>query len=348
MNNARMALIVLIAIVFGTTACTKQTENDIYEETQIKMGTPMTIKAYGTDSKSAVNEAFRRIDEIEQLTSLNIDSSEVNKINRAAGRQYVSVHHEVVVMIKKSIEYSKLSGGAFDITVGPIVQLWKLGTSEARVPDNNEIIDKLPLVGYEKIRLNEDTNSVMLEKEGMIIDLGGIAKGYAADEVNNILAKHGVKRALVNIGSSTINVIGQKDNNKPWTVGLRHPRKEIGQGFLGIVKESDKSISTSGDYERFIIVEGKRYHHVLNPKTGYPAESGVVSDTLIVDNALPYSSMSADALSTSVFVLGPEKGMELIKSISGIDGIIVMSDSRLVITPGVKGKVESISEDYKL
>jgi thiamine biosynthesis lipoprotein len=245
-------------------------------------------------------------------------------------------------MIKKSIEYSKLSDGAFDITVGPLVDLWKIGTKDARIPSPEEIKNTLPLVGYEKMEVDESQGTVMLEKPGMVIDLGGIAKGYAADEVVNIMKKHDIKSALINLGGSNVYTIGKKTDGSIWRIGLQHPRKNQGGGFLGIIGESNKAVSTSGDYERYFIVDNKRYHHILNPKTGYPADNGVISDSIITDN-----SMDADAMSTVVFVLGPEKGMEFIKSLSGAEGIIATSDYKLMVSPGMEGKIDNISEDFE-
>lgn len=337
----------ILMFILTATACSSASAEGKYDETQLKMDTVMTITAYGSGAEAAVKDAFKRIDEIEQSCSLQVSTSDVNRINNAAGSSFVPVGPDVLKIIKKALEYSKMSGGAFDITVGPITSLWKLGTNEARVPSPEEIKAKLPLVGYEKIKLDDKNNSVMLEKPGMIIDLGGIAKGYAASQAVDILKSHGIKKAIVNLGGSSVYVIGSKDNNLPWSIGLQHPRLAQGAGFLGIIKESDKAISTSGDYERYIIKDGKRYHHIIDPKTGYPAESGVIADTVVLDSSINNNPMNADGLSTIVFILGPEKGMQFIKNIQGAECIIVTSDKKLLVSPGLKGKIDSISEDFK-
>jgi len=320
----------------------------VYEDTQIKMGTVMTIKAYGDKAKEAVVNAFKRVDEIEQLTSTNISSSEVAKINEAAGKEYISVHPDVFYIIKKSIEYSKISNGSFDITVGPIVKLWNFGTEEARVPSTWEINEKLPLIGYEKIRLNESKLSVKLENEGMAIDLGGIAKGYAADEIMDILKEHGIRYALINLGGSTIYTLGSKPGGENWSVGIQHPRKDRGEGYLGIVMASNKAIATSGDYQRYIMKNGKRYHHILDPLTGYPSESGIMSDTIVLEgDRVQNPSMFGDALSTAVFVLGPLDGLRLIEGIEGVECIITLSDFSLIASSGMRDKIKSISKEFR-
>lgn len=334
--------------VITLAACSPKQDEKMYEETEMKMDTVMTIKAYGDGAEQAVKDAFKRIDEIEQLTSITVDTSDVNKINAAAGREYIPVHTEVFEIIKKSLEYSRLSDGSFDITVGPIVKLWNFGTSEARIPSPDEIKSKLPLVGYEKVKMNEADNSVMLEKEGMSIDLGGIAKGYAADEAADILNEQGIKRAIINLGGSNVVVIGSKTEKDPWSIGIQHPRKEQGAGFLAVVKDTDKAIATSGDYERYFISDGKRYHHILDPKTGYPADTGIISDSIILDSkTIKNSSMDGDALSTAVFVLGPEKGLKLIEDTEVVEGIIATSDEKLIMSSNIKDKIFSISEEFK-
>lgn len=347
-SRRKRLCIALILMTVLITACSRIKDKTKYEETQIKMGTAMTIKAYGENGEQAVSDAFKRIDEIERLTSLNISTSEVTSINNAAGKRYVKVSPEVFELIKESMELSKMSQGAFDITIGPLVKLWNFGTKDARVPSSEEIKEKLSLVGYEKIKINEKESSVMLEKPGMMIDLGGIAKGHAADQVVDILVNYGIKSSIINLGGSNVFVLGEKNKQELWTIGIQHPRKVQGDGFLALVKESDKAVATSGDYERYFMVDGKRYHHIIDPKTGYPADNGIMSDSLVLDSTLvKNSSMIGDALSTAVLILGPDKGLRLIESLDGVEGLIATSDYKLLISSGMDEKIESISEDFE-
>lgn len=339
--------VLLVSVLVFFTACSVNNASGEYSETQFKMDTAMTIKAYGPDAKAAIIGAFQRIDEIEQLTSAQISTSDVSKINDAAGKDYISVNPEVLNIIKKSIEYSRLSNGAFDITVGPLIKLWGIGTKDARVPSEEEIKERLALVGFENIKIDKVKNSVKLDKTGMIIDLGGIAKGYAADQAVKVLTEHGIKKAIINLGGSAVFVIGTKDNNELWSIGLQHPRIGQGGGFMGILDESDKAVSTSGDYEKYFIKDGKRYHHILDPTTGYPAESGITADTIVLDSSIEDSSMDSDALSTIVFILGPEKGLKFIENIKGAQCIIATSSNKLLTTQEIKKNIKSISEDFK-
>lgn len=339
----------LIVLVFTALVLVSCSNNKIvYEESATKMDTVVTLKAYGPNAEAAVKEAFKRIDEIEQMASSAIETSDVSKINNAAGKEYVKVHPEIIKIIKTAIQYSKLSGGAFDITVGPLIKLWDIGTSNERVPSDLEIKALLPLVGYDKISINEKDNSVMLQRPGMSIDLGGIAKGFTADEVEKIFEKYNIKDGLINLGGSSIYTIGQNAKGQPWSVGIQHPREERNKGYLGVIRLSDKAISTSGDYERYFIQDGKRYHHILNPFTGYPAESGVIADSIIIDGSIPDRSMLADLLTKLVFVLGPEKGMEILDSIPEVDYLAVTTDFEIYTSPGLKGKIQNIGPEFKL
>ncbi|MDP4091579.1 MAG: FAD:protein FMN transferase, partial [Bacillota bacterium] len=264
------------------------------------------------------------------------------------GKNFVKVHPEVLKMIKTSIEYSKLSGGAFDISVGPLINLWKIGTPEARIPSQAEINAALPLVGCDKISINEKDSSVMLQKEGMSVDLGGIAKGFTADEVFSIYKKFGIKSALINLGGSSIYGLGTKPDGSSWSVGVQHPRKERNQSYLGIIKIASQAVSTSGDYERYFEQNGKRYHHILDPHTGYPADTGVMSDTIVVEGNEPDCSMKADLLTTTVFVLGPQKGLQFIDKISNIECFITTTDMKLYTSAGYRNDISNLDPSFTL
>lgn len=341
-----LTTLIALSLVMFLVSCTGSNDQG-YEETESKMDTVVTLKAYGPNAQTAVKESYKRIDEIEQMASSSIATSDVSKINDAAGREYVKVHPEIIKMIKTSIQYSKLCGGAFDITVGPLINLWGIGTPEERVPSDEEIKAKLSLVGYENISINEDDSSVMLTKPGMSIDLGGIAKGFTADEVQKIFNQYSIKDGLINLGGSSIYAMGNNSKGAAWSVGLQHPRQAQNQGFIGIVNVSNKSVSTSGDYERYFIKNGVRYHHILDPFTGYPANSGVISDTIIIDSSVPDHSMLADLLTKIVFVLGPEKGMKILETLPDVECMAATSDYKVYTTPGMKDKIQNLSSDFK-
>lgn len=340
------AMIMCVLLIMPMVACSKKDQK--IDKYATKMDTIMHITAYGSKATEAIEASFNRVDEIEQMASPSITSSDVNKINEAAGKGYVKVHPEIIKIIKTSLEYSKLSNGSFDITVSPLIKLWGIGTKDERIPADSEIKEKIELVGYNNISINDTDNSVKLMKVGMSIDLGGVAKGFTADEVVKILKKYGVKSAIINLGGSSIYTLGEKPDNTLWSIGIQHPRKEKNDGYIGIIKMSQNALSTSGDYERFFIKDGKRYHHILNPATGYPADAGVMSDTIVVDSSIPDCNMLADILTKITFVSGVDKGLKLIDSLSGISCMAVTTDYKIYKSSKWKTQVESLSSEFKL
>lgn len=346
MKRGICLLLACILSILSFVACSSF-NNQLYEQSNIMMDTVISLKAYGPNAKAAVDESFKKIDELDKIASPNITTSDVSKINAAAGKEYVKVHPEIIKMIKTSIQYSKLSGGAWDITMGPIINLWGIGTDKERLPSDSEIKSKLPLVGYNNISINEADNKVMLQKQGMAIDLGGIAKGFTADEVLKIYDKYGIKKGLISLGGSTIYAVGTNAENNYWSTGIKHPRSEDSQKYLGIVKISNQALSTSGDYERYFIKNGKRYHHIINPATGYPADTGVMSDTIVIDSNVADKNMLADLLTTTVFILGPEKGIQFANSIPGVSCEITTTDNKIYTTKGFKDKITDLNKDFK-
>ena len=338
-------LIGCISIILICVSCTNG-NNKYYEKSNIVMDTAVTLNAYGENSQKAVEESFKRLDEINDMASANINTSDVFKINDASGKSYVKVQPEIIKMIKTSIEYSKISNGSFDITLGPIINLWGIGTENERLPSDEEIKGKLPLVGYDKISVNENDSSIMLQKEGMAIDLGGVAKGFAVDEVLKIYKKYNIENGLINLGSSSIYAVGKNKEKKDWAVGIKHPRNEDPNEYLGIIKLSNESLSTSGDYERCFIKDNKRYHHIIDPKTGYPADNGVMSDTIVIDGEREDNGILSDILTTAVFTLGPDKGIKLINSLDKVSCEITTSDYKVYTSDSFKDRVTKLNKDF--
>jgi len=346
-----LATLMCAMLVVPTVACSnnnnKETTTPV-EKQALKMDTVMNLRVYGSKANEAIDAAYKRIDEIEQMSSANIATSDVSLINKAAGKDYVKVHPEIIKMLNTAIKYSELSGGAFDITVGPLIKLWGIGTDSERLPADSEIKALLPLVGYKNVSINEKDSSVKLMKEGMSIDLGGIAKGFTADEVVKVFKKYGIKNALINLGGSSIYTMGQKPDGTLWSVAIQHPRKEKSEGYLGIIKLPESALSTSGDYERYFIKDGKRYHHILNPFTGYPADSGVMSDTIIIDSNTKDANMLADTLTKVTFVSGIEKGLKIIDSLQGVSCMAETTDSKVYTSKSWKTNVENLSPEFTM
>lgn len=305
------------------------------------MGTPINITIYKGGSEEILNKCFEEISRIENIVSINKEGTEIDKLNKNAGIRPVKLSEMSYDIIKKSIEYSYLSDGGYDISIGPLVKLWSIGLPEAKVPSKEEINEVIKFIGYSNIELNEYTNEVFLNKKGMILDLGSIAKGYAADEVAKLLKNEGVTRAIIDLGGN-IYALGTKDNNKNWTIGIQNPFSNRGDA-IGSVEVSNKSVVTTGVYERFIEEDGVKYHHILNPKDGYPYNTNIAGVSIIADY-----SVDADALSTLVFTKGLEEGLKFVNELNGIDAIFVTNKKELYLTEGIKNNFKIINEEFKI
>lgn len=295
------------------------------------LDTLISIQAFGPNASEAIDKAFERINEIEKKMTSKADSSEVISINEMAGQDFCNVSPDTLFVIKKGLYYSRLSGGKFDITVGPLVKLWGIGTEHARVPTADEIAETLPLVDYKQVELNEEDNSVFLKEHGMSIDLGGIAKGYAADEAAKVLRQNGVKHGTANLGGNII-VLGAKPDGKPWKIGIQNPFFKTRGSIMATVEVIDKTLVTSGPYERYLEKDGNIYHHILDTHSGIPVENDLMSVTIISEN-----SIDADALSTAVFAMGLKEGMSFIEGKENLDAIFITKDYRVYITSGIEG-----------
>lgn len=269
----------------------------LYKETQVMMGT--FIEVTSPDNRAG-GIAFAEIKRIEDLLSKYKENSEISRLNKLGK---LNASPDTFYIIKKSKEFWQLSDSAFDITVGPLMDLWGFTEKKYYLPKEEEIKNILNLVGADKIILHGDNNMIEFRLSGMKLDLGAIAKGYAVDCAVKRLKEKGIKSCLINAGGQ---VYGLGDKfGKPWQIAIKDPR---GKDFLGYLELKNKSVATSGDYEQYFIKDNLRYTHILNPKTGHPADSGIISVTVIAPDGL-----TADALSTAIFVLGKGKGIELAK-----------------------------------
>ncbi|UCD71111.1 MAG: FAD:protein FMN transferase [Syntrophobacterales bacterium] len=296
------------------------------------MGTLVEISVIGRDVnevEAAIRDAFEEMERVERLMSKKIPESDVSKINRWAGIKPVKVSAEVLKVIRRAEEISKASEGYFDISIGAILDLWELEDSGGRIPGKDEVGEILHSIDYRAIHMDGGASTVMLKKKGMRIDLGGIAKGYAVDRAFELLTSRGYRNIIVNAGGDMR--VGGKKIRVPWVIGIQDPRNR--SRIMATLDAAEISVATSGDYERYFEVNGKRYHHLLNPLTGSPAREcrGV---TILARDAL-----SADALATAVFVMGPKRGLALIEAMEGVEGLIVSFDGEVVISEGMKGKI---------
>ena len=295
------------------------------------LGTVNSIVVPGCRDERIVTEAADRVLELHRLLSAFDANSDVSRLNSLAGRDYVSVHPETVYLLEQAKRYSEASDGAFSVTTKPLSNLWGIGTAASALPTPRDIRRSKKLVNDNDILIDKERSIVQLRKKNQAIDLGGIAKGYAVNEVRRILTENGISEAVINLGGS-ISVIGRE---RP--VGIQHPDKPTGEAF-GQALVTNASAVTSGSYEKYRLIGGHRYHHIIDPLTGYPSTSGVSGVTLIGGDA-----MALDALSTAVFVLGAERGAALAERF-GFESVIVDDERNVYISKGITHKFQFTDE----
>lgn len=334
-------LVLVMALTLFVGCSKNKVPDEPISKTSLVIGTVCTITLYDSDDATIIDKAFARLSELEDILSINKTGTELDKVNEMAGKSPVKVSKDTLNVVKKGLEYSSLSNGALDITVGPLVKLWGIGTEHAKVPSQDEINTAKNLINYKDVVINEDDSTIYLEKPNMIIDLGAIAKGYAADEIVKILKDNDVNSAIINLGGN-IFALGEKIDGNPWKVGIQTPNQDR-NSTIGYVSVKNKSIVTSGVYERYFEENGKKYHHILSPETGYPYENEILGVSIISDD-----SIDGDSLSTTLFALGVEKGLELVESTKGIDAIFITKDNKLYMSDGFKKIFTLTNTDYTI
>jgi len=274
------------------------------------MGTYLTVRVFHEDpayAERVLDGVIELVQDLDRRFTLYDPSSELWALNRQAGGPPVSVSEPLWDVLERAVAYSQETGGAFDVTVGPLVQLWGFLEGPRHVPSDGDIARARARIGYRKIELDPSHRTVRLTVPGMVLDLGGIAKGYALDRAIELLRRAGLRHGLLNFGGE-IYAMGASDaTDRPWTVAIRHPRRP--DRAWQELQVRDMAVSTSGDYERFFVARGRRYSHILSPWTGRPVETDVVSVTVVTPSAT-----EADALSTAFFVMGPEPARALVGS----------------------------------
>ncbi|MBE9502839.1 MAG: FAD:protein FMN transferase [Proteobacteria bacterium] len=310
-------------------------DSNAVKRTRMLMGTIVEITVFheGNRDKSDehINEAFKEIKRLEELLGRQYEGSDIWKINNRPGEN-VSVSEETLDLVEAGLHFHAISQGSFDITLGKLIDLWRFKDEEEgqSPPPDDDIKAAIKISGPQNLNIDRPGKTISTIAD-VHLDLGGIAKGFIIDRAGELLAQRNVKNFIIDAGGDMI--VKGKKGDKAWRVGLRHPRKP-GEVLASLDLNGDlTSIVTSGDYEQVFFHEGKRYHHILDPSTGYPAK-GLMSVTIKAGDA-----KSADALSTAVFVLGKEKGLRLIESLNGVEGVLVDEDSKVTISSGLKGQV---------
>ena len=302
--------------------------------TEFVFGTYCTITLFEQGREKHYREVFASLREVDNLMSVNIPSSDISRVNAAAGIEAVRVNENVLKVIQRAVFFAELSGGLFDPAIGPLVSLWNIGSEYPRVPSQEEINQILPLVNWRDIEIDAENNSVFLKNKGMALDLGAVAKGYAADAAAAVIKRSKIKRAIIDLGGNVL-IYGSPSSARPWRVAIQDPKETryTARGVLNIAAVSDdffQSIVTSAVYERFFEEDGIRYHHILSTFNGHPVNNGLLSVTIITP-----CSMDADALSTAVFAMGFEKGKELLDSLPETDAVFIFEDNSVYVTGGL-------------
>jgi thiamine biosynthesis lipoprotein len=300
-------------------------EERVFRRSRMIMGTSVEITVSQIDfpqAEEAMAAAFREVERIDLLMSHYREGSEVSQITRNAGERESRVSPETLEVIERALYFSRISEGAFDITIGPVFRLWNF--RDGKIAERRGLQESLRKVDYRKVKLDRAKSSVFLESRGMEIDLGAIAKGYAVDLAAAVLRKESVGNFMVNAGGD-LTVNGSKARGVPWTIGIRHPR--LPSELIAKLRPSPAAVATSGDYEKFFLQGAERYHHILTPSTGLPARE-CQSVTIMAPSA-----MDADALATSVFVMGPKKGFALLEQLPNVHAIIVDQRGSLLLSP---------------
>jgi FAD:protein FMN transferase len=292
------------------------------------MGTVVDVTVNGNDAKGLGERIFSELGRLEDLTSFHKDS-ELAKINRSAGNGPVAANTELLGIIAQALKAAKQTDGAFDPTIGAITRLWGFsGDSEPKLPAEDEIAAAIKKVDYTKVIIDEKAGTIDLPEKGMALDLGGIGKGYALSRVYRISADKNVKSALINMGGDVL-AMGEKEPDRPWIIGVVDPRDR--SNLVAKISAKDRMVFTSGDYERYFEANGKRYHHILNPKTGYPAE-GIRSVTLVG----PVSAL-IQPFGSAIFVKGVDAGLKFVETLENISVLVIDNEGRAHMSKGAEG-----------
>lgn len=316
-----------------TTTETKNTQTEEKAESNeeaskdiFAMDTYMTVTAYGAKAQEAVDEAEAEIQRLDELLSTGNEESEIVQLNQ---NKSATLSEDAGYLVERALELNKETDGAFDIAIYPVMEAWGFPTQNYQVPTADTLESLLKLADASQIIYDENSRKISFDREGMKIDLGGIAKGYTSSRIMDIYKENNISSGLVNLGGN-VQALGTKPDGSKWRVAVQSP--DDTEDYLGILSVEDKAVITSGGYERYFEQDGKTYHHIINPKTGYPAENGLTSVTVVSEDGT-----LADGLSTSLFIMGKEEAIEFWKAHSEEFDIIMLTDEgKLYVTEGIQ------------
>jgi FAD:protein FMN transferase len=294
----------------------------------------MTHKAFGVHAEECLEAVRTEVARLERLLSRFLPESDISRVNAAAGRRSERISRETYDLLSKAVELSDRYLGSFDVTVGPLITLWHSAKEARAEPDEARIGQILPLVDYRAVTLDPRETTAGLRNSGQCLDPGGIGKGFAGDKILEVFRRFGIPSAYSNLGGNVVTV-GARPDGSPWRIGIQHPRDE--NGLLGSVSVVSETVVTSGDYQRYFTDgRGKRHHHILDPTTGYPAQAGLISVSVVSE-----SSVEADVLSTALFVAGMEKGLTFLRGDRQTEAILVDSVLNVYLTRGLRDRFQA-------
>ncbi|MDD4843101.1 MAG: FAD:protein FMN transferase [Anaerotignum sp.] len=331
-----LAMLLCCFFVFGGCAekreeaqemLSKYSEEDLHEMTTFAMDTVMQFTLYNENGEQLLTDAEQEIRRLERLFSVTMEDSEIARLNEQSGLGEVSLSEDTLKVLKRGKEIGELTNQAFNITISPVVKAWGFTTDgEKHVPSQETLESLLPLTKIDDLKIDEHTLTAELLKKGMAVDLGGIAKGYTSDAVTTLLKEKGVTSGLIYLGGN-ISAIGTKPNGENWKVAIENPLDT--NDYVGILEVQDCSVITSGGYQRYFEENGKRYHHIIDSNTGYPADKGLLSVTIISKDGT-----KADGLSTALFVMGLDEALDLWRNSDDFEAVFITDDGKAIATEG--------------
>jgi thiamine biosynthesis lipoprotein len=334
-----LATLMCLSVAACNDTITTGAEPVLVERSHVSMGSSVNVSAWTTDAaaaETAFAKVFAEFDRLDALMSVWKEESEIVRLNAAAGRSAVPIGADVREVLHAAQDVSKWTEGKFDVTFGALSGIWKFDHDiDGQVPDRAEIVSRLPFIDYRDLHIDNTAGTASLARDGMKVHLGGIGKGYAIDRGVTILRDAGLTDFMIQSGGDLF--LSGRRGDRPWRIGIQDPRGDPNTLFAAI-EITDAAFSTSGDYERFFMRDGRRYHHIIDPDTGEPANR-CRSVTIMAK-----ASTIADGLSTGVFILGAEKGMALIERLPDVEGVIVTSDNQVQVSSGLKGRLAMLKQ----
>ena len=326
MKKQTAAVVLTLAMAIALRQDIQAASGPLAQRTGFYFDTVISVALYDTDDETILDDCFSRMAYYESILSRTREGSDIWNINHAGGES-VEVADETAEVITRALEYCELSGGAFDITIAPVVSLWDFHEDAVpALPDVEELREALSHVDYHCVVI--EGNTVTLSDPEAEIDLGAIAKGYISDGLRDVITQRGSSSALINLGGNVL-AVGAKPDASPFVIGIRRPFGETAYDLCTTVDVSDCSVITSGTYERYFLLDGELYHHILDPDTGYSIQNGLSSVSILSEDGT-----DGDALSTTCFILGEEKGLELIESLDGIEALFIHEDETMRSSSG--------------